>query len=559
MLSIDSSVFNPEEDDRGGDVELEQPASVKAFAEKLQSALKQATARLLLRSRPEKYNTFNLSKRRLDEIELTNERKTKKLRSDGFPSLARWLSKPAVAATKETEVIVISDDSDDGEFEAGAAGVEWADASENGGVAGLDPMEAELEPGAAEAGFSEHDDTVTAVGSPDWGMYNQDHSPRARHWQSPSPDNVPNPEQSAARTDPSETPDDRIGETRASPLSTLAESVGAGAAEPELSGQASTSAAPMPSHVASSRPSRVADDDDVESVTDAKAAAEAEDRRRKHSRRPPSDPELIKKKISSLEHILTDKDIDLLFRGRLTVMVGFLRIYEGGQGWTEASLLAAEMIAGKGAWLAHEIRRWTLDFMENDDDLPVNRYGEWNVSRIDDEDLAAELELHLMSKGLYVTAQDLVDYMAQDEVKFRYGLTNGISRETAMRWMSERLGFRYGVPKRGLYIDGHEREDVVEYRQNVFLPMWKDLERKMVLYDREGNVARWPQLASFPTDVRVILLTHDESTFYANDRRKTRWQHINEKLLPMKKGQGASIMISDFCSPDLGWLRSLDG
>jgi len=57
----------------------------------------------------------------------------------------------------------------------------------------------------------------------------------------------------------------------------------------------------------------------------------------------------------------------------------------------------------------------------------------------------------------------------------------------------------------------------------------------------------------------VVLITHDESTFYANDRRKTRWVHESEKATPNPKGEGVSIMVSDFCSPDLGWLRSKDG
>ncbi|KIJ50790.1 hypothetical protein M422DRAFT_159330 [Sphaerobolus stellatus SS14] len=62
-----------------------------------------------------------------------------------------------------------------------------------------------------------------------------------------------------------------------------------------------------------------------------------------------------------------------------------------------------------------------------------------------------------------------------------------------------------------------------------------------------------------PGSKRIILVTHDESTFYANDRRKNRWIHVSETPEPVRKGEGASIMVSDFCSPDLGWLKSKDG
>lgn len=45
---------------------------------------------------------------------------------------------------------------------------------------------------------------------------------------------------------------------------------------------------------------------------------------------------------------------------------------------------------------------------------------------------------------------------------------SGISRRTAQRWLAK-LGWIYGRNKKG-YCDGHEREDVVEYRQKVFCP-----------------------------------------------------------------------------------------
>jgi hypothetical protein len=45
----------------------------------------------------------------------------------------------------------------------------------------------------------------------------------------------------------------------------------------------------------------------------------------------------------------------------------------------------------------------------------------------------------------------------------------GISLRTARRWL-HREGFRYIEHKKLLYYNGHERPDVVQYRQDVFLP-----------------------------------------------------------------------------------------
>ena len=47
----------------------------------------------------------------------------------------------------------------------------------------------------------------------------------------------------------------------------------------------------------------------------------------------------------------------------------------------------------------------------------------------------------------------------------------GVSERTANRWLL-RLGWVYGRNKKG-YCDGHERPDVVEYREKVFCPRMK--------------------------------------------------------------------------------------
>jgi len=47
----------------------------------------------------------------------------------------------------------------------------------------------------------------------------------------------------------------------------------------------------------------------------------------------------------------------------------------------------------------------------------------------------------------------------------------GISERTAQRWLIK-LGWVWGRNKKG-YCDGHEREDVVEYREKIFCPRMK--------------------------------------------------------------------------------------
>jgi len=110
-----------------------------------------------------------------------------------------------------------------------------------------------------------------------------------------------------------------------------------------------------------------------------------------------------------------------------------------------------------------------------------------------------------------------------------------------------------------MFVDGHEREDVVAYRNENFLPFWASIEAQMMTWTKTNKPVGPLGMLSFPAKKRIVLVTHDESTFYANDRRKTHWVHATEMAEPVKKGEGVSLMISDFCSPDLGWLKSKDG
>jgi hypothetical protein len=209
-----------------------------------------------------------------------------------------------------------------------------------------------------------------------------------------------------------------------------------------------------------------------------------------------------------------------------------------------------------------------------------------NGSVLEDEDLAQELHLHLQSIGKYVAAQDIVNYMGSDEMKARLNLKKGISLRSAQRWM-KRMDYRWTKEPKGMYSDGHEREDVVDYRQNVFLPRWAELSKYTRKFTEDGDeigspeaeaakAARKPQkktarraaeeldevwddeeaertFIAGPDGRTVVIWRHDECIFYANDRRKIRWVHASETAKPYAKGEGSSMMVAAFIS-EYGWL-----
>jgi hypothetical protein len=262
-----------------------------------------------------------------------------------------------------------------------------------------------------------------------------------------------------------------------------------------------------------------------------------------------------------------DPGLDLLLRKRLEAMQMFLWGYSdtestdaGHHGsirskWTAASTRTAHALE-KGPHFARNLRKWTHAFIADREELPENPYGQWSVSLIDDEDLAQEIHLHLQGLGKYIKSLDIVHFLDTPEMLERLKREKTVSLTTAQRWL-ERNGFRWTKDPKGQFVDGHERDDVVRYRQEIFLPAFADIEARTRKWTQEGQQPNEPMPA--PGGKRAVVWFHDESTFYANDRRKQRWVHKSETAVPYAKGEGASLMVADFVSADYRWLRSPDG
>jgi hypothetical protein len=227
----------------------------------------------------------------------------------------------------------------------------------------------------------------------------------------------------------------------------------------------------------------------------------------------------------------------------------------GTRGWIASSKTVAKA-HGKSESYASRLRKWCRAYMKNYEDLPQNTYGTWNSSVLhSDEDLKQDIQFHLQGIGPFVSALDIVEFIGTDEMKTRLKLKKSISERTARRWMNM-MQYRWQMEKKGQYSDGHERDDVVAYRQDVFLPAMKKHAGLMRKWDSDGKEDTTENHAAAR---RTVIWFHDESIFYAHDRRKLRWVHSSETPKPYAKGEGASLMVADFVSADYGWLRSPDG
>jgi hypothetical protein len=115
--------------------------------------------------------------------------------------------------------------------------------------------------------------------------------------------------------------------------------------------------------------------------------------------------------------------------------------------WIAASLRVAQM-HGESVAKAESLRKWTRAYMANRNDIPVNLYGKWTASMLDDGDLSKEIFEHLQSVGKYVKAADVVWYVDKPEVRAKFKLKKGISLATAKRWMGM-MNYRWRKTPKG--------------------------------------------------------------------------------------------------------------
>jgi len=165
------------------------------------------------------------------------------------------------------------------------------------------------------------------------------------------------------------------------------------------------------------------------------------------------------------------------------------------------------------------------------------------------------------ARGSFLKAQDVVEIIASPDMQAIFsqkGITKlTISIKTALHWL-DKLGWTYRKLKHGMYLDGHKRVDVVEYWE-AFVKHWMQHKQQFHRWDHDGTELPCPN--GFPVAgaigyFHLILITHDESTFFQNNEHNTGWSHMTSKSKLKAKGNGQMLMVSDFLTPDWGRLRN---
>ena len=210
------------------------------------------------------------------------------------------------------------------------------------------------------------------------------------------------------------------------------------------------------------------------------------------------------------------------------------------------------------------VRQWHADFRENGAILD-SKQGRYQRSGIlwSSEQLNKKVSEYVRQNANVKGKPNLTTHslccwineeLLQNEI-LEPGFPRHISVETARKWLHQ-LGFEVLSGDKGMFFDGHERDDVVEERKMF-------LSKMIEVGFLHPSEAPTPESASaFPSTVplpssdsrdKTVVLFHDESTFQANEDQTTMWGKKGEHML-RPKSKGSGIMVSDFVDEKNGYL-----
>ena len=249
---------------------------------------------------------------------------------------------------------------------------------------------------------------------------------------------------------------------------------------------------------------------------------------------------------------LKEKDLSKFEEYRFVSIRGYCLYLLEGKSRIEASQNVSKVVFGKGKFAASQIRKW-FNLMSTNQELPISNRGKHSkvAKLLWDEDFSSKcIQWLRTSKPEKRGPLQLKKYIEEVVLPSLTGNDrNTISKETCSRYMKE-WGFEYKPFTQNIYMDGHERNDVVEYRRE-FVARMIERRKSMTNYDEDLNPIQ-PNLSNGAR--RIVLVCQDESTYYTNDLSSSIWMEEGHPIL-RKKGQGQAIMVSDLICDCHGPLR----
>ena len=191
-----------------------------------------------------------------------------------------------------------------------------------------------------------------------------------------------------------------------------------------------------------------------------------------------------------------------------------------GMGVVEAAREAGSIVG----YSDKTVRKLRTEFYENKGELKERKQGKYKRLTIyRDEELNREaakwVRENAFTKGKpNMTAQSFCQWVNEDLLPSSHlppQFPWRISVRTAIRWLHH-LGFKPVSHRKGVYIDGHEREDVIKHREKYLGTMaaLRDSHRPPPLCSDEP-----PRVRDERNDAKkeIVLIYHDESIYHSNE------------------------------------------
>ena len=207
------------------------------------------------------------------------------------------------------------------------------------------------------------------------------------------------------------------------------------------------------------------------------------------------------------------------------------------------------------------IRSWRKEFYENEGEVDESLKGKHSRPYVLDDEKCRKKALDWLRERIHVkdqpsmTAATFANWINSELLPNSHlspGFPQSVTPRTARKWLHD-LGFSPRLNKKGLSFDGHEREDVEEYRK-IYLRKIDILHSTHLPPPIRSTGQTEEILGNESSEKRLVLIYHDESSFHANEGQSWQWAE-EDKLIIRPKRQGQGLMISDFIDEHGGYLH----
>ena len=133
---------------------------------------------------------------------------------------------------------------------------------------------------------------------------------------------------------------------------------------------------------------------------------------------------------------------------------------------------------GKGPYFSRQIRQNELFLLKNQCLPPRKsfvRHGQHTL--LDNEAILHDVRVYLATQALGTVNPRILCQHVNNIILPALGIKGAIADSTARRWLRSKLGYECKESRRGMYIDGHERPDVVEERKEFVDQIFNKFER----------------------------------------------------------------------------------